>query len=205
MTLGRVEDLIVLVADANMEYAVRGLLTRHASLGIRSPSHQIYVHPERDPGCYLRAAEFLQPFSRQYHQALVLFDHDGCGQESKTAATLEAEVNARLDVTWNRRASAIVIDPELEAWVWSDSPHVGTILGWAGRDLRAELVAKGLLAQGAQKPGDPKGAVEFALSEVKKQRSSALYKRLAERVSFSRCTDPAFDLFKRTLAGWFPL
>ena len=44
------KDLIILVADKNMEFAVRGILTRLEALGIRDITYDLYVHPERDPG-----------------------------------------------------------------------------------------------------------------------------------------------------------
>ena len=31
---------------------------------------------------------------------------------------------------WEGRSKAIVIDPELEVWVWSRSPIVAEVLGW---------------------------------------------------------------------------
>ncbi|NJL28558.1 MAG: hypothetical protein HC897_12045 [Thermoanaerobaculia bacterium] len=98
-----------------------------------------------------------------------------------------------------------MLDPELEAWLWSDSPHVDSVLGWKDRNptLRAWLAEQGFLVEGAAKPSQPKEAVEKALRVVRKPRSSALYRQLAERVSFERCTDPAFARFKDVLRGWF--
>ena len=53
------KDLILLVADKNMEASLKGLLTRFRSLKLRQVTFDLYVHPERDPGCLLRAHDFL--------------------------------------------------------------------------------------------------------------------------------------------------
>lgn len=124
-------DLVLLVADKNMEGALRGLLSRPQSLGLREISCDLFIHPERDPGCLLRSHLLLQPFVHSHSRALVLFDMDGCGQESLGRAALERQVEARLfGAGWGDRAAAVVIDPELEVWVWNDSPHVAKALGW---------------------------------------------------------------------------
>ena len=43
-------------------------------------------------------------------------------------------------------------------------------------------------------------AMEFARRESRTSRSSALYKSLAMRVTFQRCSDPAFLKLRRILA-----
>ncbi len=120
---------------------------------------------------------------------------------------LEREVEARLlSSGWADRAAAVCLDPELECWVWSDSPEVTVALGWASRqpDLRSWLAARGLWEAGTLKPADPKKAVVEALYEVRKPRSSAVYRQLAERVSLQRCSDPAFLRLCQVLRTWFP-
>lgn len=140
------KDLALLVADKNMEGALRGLLSRPKSLGLREIAFDLYVHPERDHGCLLRSHHFLRPFSHQYAHALVLLDRDGCGQESVDRATLERQVEDHLAASgWADRAAAIVIDPELEIWVWSDSPHIATALGWASDGPGAQWTRPALI------------------------------------------------------------
>lgn len=200
------QDLILLVADSNQEHTVKGLLSRPQALGIRKVRFNVARHPERDPGCLLRASEFLRPFRERYHHAMVLLDREGSGREGSLRRELERELEERLTADWDDRAAAIVLDPELEIWLWSDSPHVDDVLGWQGRspDLRSFLVERSLLAAGESKPSRPKEALEKVLRSVRKPRSSALYKQLAERVSFKRCVDPAFQRFCKTLQGWYP-
>lgn len=200
-------DLLVLVADKNMEYTLRGLLSRPHALGTRALHCDFLVHPERDPGCRLRAHELLRAFHGKYAHALVVFDRQGCGSEQASREELEQSVESDLRTTgWGTRATAIVLDPELEVWVWSDSPHVAAALGWSGGApaLRAWLEASGLLRPAQTKPDEPKEAVDRVLQYVPKPRSSAMYRQLAESVSFERCADRGFAKLRAALQSWFP-
>lgn len=204
-------DLIVLVADGTMEATAKGLLSRPEALGIREVDCTIVPHPERDPGVFHRSPEFLEPFRSRYRHALVMLDREGSGQEEQLSrSTMESDLEERLAAHWQPgRCAAVVLDPELEIWWWSDSPHVEAVLGWGERDqnLRAWLVEEGFVEKGPtprQKPDRPKEAVEKALRVARKPRSSALYRQLATKVSFRRCEDSAFLRFCEILAQWFP-
>lgn len=200
------KDLVMLVADRNMEYAVKGLLTRSKAIKMREVTPDIYAYPWHDSGCLLHGADFLRPFAKQYNHALIMLDHEGCGQEqNKSRTELENSIEGQLaNSGWHDRAAAIVIEPELENWVWSDSPHVDYVLGWEGKDpdLRNWLTTQGFLNGSQGKPVPPKKAMEEALRKVQKARSSALFLQLAQKVSIDRCTDPAFIKLRTTL--WFP-
>lgn len=200
------KDLIVLVADKNMEHAVRGLLQRRQALGIREIDAEIFVHPRHDPGCVNEAHDFLRPFTESHRRALVLFDHDGSGREATAPSALASLVKQRLEAGgWQDRAEVIVLAPELEIWVWSASPQVEACLGWAGREprLREWLAASNQWPPGQAKPTDPKAALEMALREARKPRSSAIYLDLAQKVSLRGQSEPAFLLFIQTLQSWF--
>jgi hypothetical protein len=200
------KDLVLLVADKDMEKALQGLLSRPQSLRLREMSWDLYVHPEHDPGCRGKSHEFLRPFLRMYSHALVLFDREGCGQEDLDRATLEQKVEARLFGSgWGDRAAAVVIDPELEAWVWSESPHVATALGWKDgeRSLKEWLKEEGWLPEGRTKPMQPKDAVKKALRIARQPPSPAIYQQLAQKVSFDRCVDASFLKLRQVLSRWF--
>ena len=205
-TAARKSDLLVLVADHNMEAAVRGVLSRPRALGIRSVTADVRRHPERDSGCRVHGAAFLSAFRNQYEHAVLMFDREGCGQNAAQAADLETELEQELTRSgWGSHAAAIVIEPELDVWVWSDSPHVATEIGWRDRQtgLRAWLQDKGFLLPGQIKPPRPKEALEAVLREVRRPRSSALYLSIAKKVSLARCADPAFARLRTTLQRWF--
>jgi hypothetical protein len=200
-------DLFALVADQNTLAAVRGLMERRKSLRLNeSFSFEIRPHPEHDPGCLLRSHEFLGPFQRQYRFAIVVFDREGCGSNDERVK-LEASVEEKLTRNgWKDRCAAIVIDPELENWVWSESPHVGEFLGWTKHrpDVREWLRASGALAAGASKPNRPKEAMELVLRHTKKPRSSTIYEALAKKIGLSTCRDEAFGKLRTVLQSWFP-
>ncbi len=199
-------DLVVLVADKDMEVTMAGLLTRPHALRIHAVSYRCVTHPYRDSGCLLDAHDFLRPFIRSHAHALVLLDREGCGGEQRDRAALEAEIEQRLAQSgWLDRSAAVVLDPELEVLVWSDSPEVDQALGWAGRqpDLRTWLRDRSLLSAGAWKPVRPKETLAAALRQVRQPRSPVLFQQLAQSVSFARCTDPAFAKIQTTLQTWF--
>lgn len=208
MSNGLPLDLIALVPDKDQRETLDGLLTtRIGSLGIRKISFKILVHPRRDPGCYIEAQDILQPLVNKASYALVVFDHEGSGQEGRSANEIADDLLDRLSRSgWQNRAQVLVIEPELEIWVWSDSPQVDAALGWSGRseNLRGWLSIRGVWPDNSPKPPRPKECLLEALREVRVRRSSAIYRQLAEKVGLERCQDPAFNELKDILRSWFP-
>jgi len=202
------KDLLILVPDKNTEAVLYGLLSRPQAIGIRPVSADISCHPQKDPGCYLNGIEFLSTFTQNYHYSLLIFDFEGSGAEKQIPDEVEKSLENRLyESGWDNRAAVIVIRPELENWVWSNSPHVITELGWNRQNLplRDWLKNNGFPEGGDGKPLRPKEAMEAVLWEVRKPRSSAIYKELATKVSFGRCSDISFLKLKTTLLKWFSL
>ncbi|MFG0336180.1 MAG: hypothetical protein ACF8TS_22710 [Maioricimonas sp. JB049] len=200
--------MVVLVADLDIEETISTLLKRTQSLGIRTIRSRILRHPQRDPGCLNGAAAILRPYCQSYLRALVVFDRDGCGHSSSSREEIEREVETALTRNgWNASdVAAIVIAPELEAWLWSTSPVVDESLGWSGRlpSLRDWLVAEGMLASRNEKPADPNSAYRKALRQVGKRHSAALFAGIAQKVSTKGCRDRAFRKLVHTLQEWFP-
>lgn len=200
------KDLIVLAADKDMEHALTGLLTRPVALGIRSINTDILVHPRHDAACAQRGVPFLAGFSNQYEYGLLMFDHKGSGKENILALDLQTEINEEFArSTWGTRAKAIVLSPELESWIWSDSPHVDDVAGWKNRKptLRRWLADQGWLQKNEVKPRQPKEAFRAALREAQTPRSASLYEQIAKKVSLDKCNDTAFQEFKSILQSWF--
>ena len=190
-----------------MEHALKGLLSRPQALGIRAIETDIYIHPRHDPGCAAQGVEFISNFSSQYRYGLLLFDHEGSGKESTSRLALQESLNESFARSaWGERARAIVLAPELEVWIWGDSPHVDEVAGWRGRQpgLRRWLVEQDYLQEGDIKPKRPKEAFEAALREAQKPRSASLYLQIAKKVSLRRCKDTAFIELKSILNDWFP-
>ena len=115
MTTAPSLDLVVLVADKDMEQAVAGLLRRPGSLGISVPTHEIYTHPNRDNGCRTASHQLLRPLASRSRYAMVIFDREGSGGEVLPREELERRVEKQLAANgWGERCSALALDPELE-------------------------------------------------------------------------------------------
>ncbi len=205
-------DCIFLLADKNMEAVFTGFLTReqfHRSLGTGrfefDPAQDLIVDEAgNDPGVYTRAHELLRPYQRSHRYAVVVLDNAWDG--SPGAVTIQETISSNLSkVGWDADTFAvIVIDPELEAWIWQDSPHVEKALRFSAEvGLRQWLEGKGLWEANVAKPADPKLAVEQTLKATRTPRSSAIYKQITCAISVKGCVDPAFELLKSTLQGWF--
>ena len=201
------KDLVVLAADKDMEQTLRGLLARPQALDIRPVAFDVFVHPEHDAACVRRGVSFLSSFARRYDHGLLLFDHEGSGREGVSRLEIQRALNREFAGSgWEERARAIVVSPELEAWVWSPSPHVDEVAGWKNRQpaLRDWLITMGLWSEGDVKPRQPKEAFRAALRAASVARSASLYRSLAERVSLRYCADASFQELRSTLREWFP-
>ena len=199
-------DLVALVADKDIEQTLRGLLEkRQASLGIRVSRFQVFVHTRHDPAMLRESVAILASVLGRARHALALFDHEGSGSGGRSAEQVQQDLTDRLAAGgWGDRAAAIVIAPELEAWVWSDSPHVASALGWDDTArLREWLTERGHWRTGEAKPARPKEAFEAALTRMRTPRSAAIFRQLAEEVGLQRCTDKAFARLCGQLRTWF--
>lgn len=203
-------DLMVLVADLDIEQAVRGLLSRPHHIKVKSLTFEVRRHPNRDAGCRTQAAAYLRPFFARYRRALVVFDLHGSGSRVSREDTQHAVEHQLRTNGWGERSKAIVIEPELEAWVWTRSPHVSRAMGWESRydQLRAWLEAEGLWPSDLPKPPDPKRAMQRAMAQAglrkRVRRSAAKFHDLGRGLDTERCKDPAFGEMRATLQAWFP-
>lgn len=207
-------DVIFLVADGSIEQMLLGFLGRpqfHRSLGCGqfgfAPS-DIVPHIRRDPGVYREGPELLRSFVSSHRRAVVLLDNAWEG--SPGVDRIYGELSRRLRESWNQY-EVIVLDPELEAWVWQDNPRLADALD-CPRDFREILARSGHWPRDRAKPPDPKAALEYLRKRYRDPRrdghrvdpGKALFKRLAARVSVRGCVDPAFLRLRDTLRDWFP-
>lgn len=118
----------------------------------------------------------------------------------------EIEANMR-SVGWPvGRFAAIVIQPELENWIWQDSPHLAAAFRFTKQSsLREWLSSQQLWPIGRPKPPDPKKAVERTLRTSRMPRSSSIYFNICRKVSIRGCTDESSQVLLNVLRAWFPL
>lgn len=201
------KDVIFFVADGNMERLFEGLLPRIPTASSTNEfSYDIIVNQTHDAGCLNDSHEYLRPFIRQYRYAVVIFDHEGCGEEEKSAIELEQRVETFLNNSgWEGRNMGGIIDPELENWIWIDSPHVPNSVNWkSSTDIFSWIQQNGFTLNSNGKPERPKESFEAVLRNARSPRSSAIYKKIASKVSYKRCIDRAFLKLVETLKTWFP-
>ncbi len=135
-----------------------------------------------------------------------MFDHEGCGAEHKSAAEIETELERQLITRgWNNRNAVIVIEPELENWIWTNSLHTAKAMGWEDlATLTAWLTAQKWLQPNAKKPNHPKEAMEAAVKyRLRKPITKEMFESIAAKASFKSCTSPSFIKFKDTIVRWF--
>jgi hypothetical protein len=203
------KELIVLAADGQQKAVIEVLLEkRHTSLRIcklvPGQDFDVFVLPNKDPGVYKEAGQFLSVFARQYKYALVLIDSEWEGSPGRN--NIKERIQNDLDQNgWKDRSSTIVIAPELEIWVWSSSNEIPEILGQSWEQIHELAAKRNLWQEGAPKPRRPKELMELVLSEGRKQRSSSVFRKLAEKISLRGCQDLAFQCLGEKLREWFPV
>ncbi len=200
------KDIVFLVADGNMEKLFEGLLPRiPISSGTTDFNYDILVNPTHDAGNLNDSYEYLRPFIKQYKYAIVVFDREGCGEERTEAVKLERKVENSLDENgWKSRNTVLVIDPELENWIWVASPLIKEIINWKfDEEIILWTKKQNYTFNSSEKPERPKESFEAVLRYAKTPRSSAIYKKIASRVSYRKCNDRAFVKLIHTLSDWF--
>lgn len=198
-------DLVVLTADKNMQFALRGALQRPDALRIRPIEFDFRVHAGRDGGARSSGADVLRSERRRFNKALLVLDYDGCGARTgQSALDVEAQLDSELALVWGADAKAIVIEPELEAWVWGSDNALQSALEWPLRQsIRTWLMENGHAIGLNEKPTQPKNAFEALVAVHKIPRSSAIYQLITARISLARCQDAAFLRLRRALQRWF--
>ncbi|MEW9531730.1 hypothetical protein [Microbispora sp. NPDC049125] len=200
-------DVIFLVADAAMEQMLRGFLGRpqfHRSLRCGpfafDPGADVIVAPTKDPGVYGTAHQLLSPYERSHRRAVVMLD--AAWEGSPGSIAIQDRVADSVSRAWDEFA-VVVIEPELEAWVWQDNPHVAKALKCPA-DFREILAKSEHWPLDVPKPPDPKAALEHLRRKHRADRSNAAFRRLAEQISVRHCQDLAFNHLCQQLRAWFP-
>ena len=198
------KPLIVLTADTQQKQTVATLLShRWQSLGIRQIQAEIFSHPRHDPGVYHDAGNFLAPFAKQYSHALVLIDAEW-GGSPLDVAKIKKKIQFDLDENgWKGRSAVIVLNPELEIWVWNQSLHVPKLLNADWNTIKKIGRQKAYWNANENKPTRPKELLEAVLRQTNKKRSSSLFVRLAQKVGLESCKDASFNRFRKVLCEWF--
>jgi hypothetical protein len=209
-------DCIFWVADSRMKQVVLGFLKRHDcfrahNLGtapfLFDENEDLFSSPTMDPGTFRTGEEFLRLFQVSHRYAILMLDAEWNG--SPGAALIRDDLASRIALTgWSRdRFRVIVIEPELESWIWQRNQRVANALGFGSRDAMVRAVQNAGLAwpDGQAKPSRPKEAFEALTVRAKKQgKSSATHRHVIADITLVGCQDAAFLDLRQTLQGWFP-
>lgn len=203
------KDLVVIAADKQMQRTIETLISyRRQALRIAEITVDVLRHPQRDPGCRTASDVLLVPSRTRYWKAMVIFDYHGSGENNLVAEELEYSLEQRYESQgWEPDTVAfVVIDPELEAWIFGATcRQLQSVVGWSQpQTARDWLSERGYLAHGDIKPENPKAAVTAMLGLAKKPLTSKLFVELAHYAGLNRCQDRAFQKFCNTLRRWFP-
>jgi hypothetical protein len=201
------KDLVVLVADKNMQFALRGAFGRPRALGTGAFDHEFRIHVGRDGGVRASGAAMLAQERRRFRHALLVLDFEGCGADAfQSPQSLQAKLDSEMRTHWGEDGRAIVISPELDVWLWGSNNALHEVLDWpiADTHIRDWLIQRGFQFGLNGKPLRPKEALEALVPIHRKPRSSALYEQITHKISLRSCKDPAFLRLRETLIDWFP-
>ena len=198
------QDLVVLAADKQIQFALRGAFARPQALAIRPITCEFRTHPGRDGGVRSTGAAVLAGDRSRFAHALMVLDLEGSGRDADDPVLLEAELDAQLRTVWGAQAKAIVIAPEVEVWLWGGDHALRAALGWPlQQPIRDWLLEHKFELGPSDKPIRPKEALDAMRRVHKQPRSAALYEKITGRISLQKCKDEAFRRLRGTLQAWF--
>jgi hypothetical protein len=210
-------DLVVVVPDGAICLVAQTLvIQRRLSMGIREVDVELVKDPLHDASPESKVVMLLRGYLRTHKHAMVIRDLAGSGWEKRGAGALrEALLRALTENGWEpHRIQAIILEPELEAWLRLTSVHVQKLVNDRARrnagfssllftDQVRQIVTE-LGGESRGKPRQPKECFEHILAFYGIPRSNALYRELARRESLDGCVVVSFKEFVQTLHGWFP-
>ncbi|MGR5433203.1 methylation-associated defense system protein MAD4 [Vibrio owensii] len=209
-------DLVCLVADNEMEAAVRGFFdnpAHGARLGCRdfsfNPQGDLIKHPRHDAGVCNDGHNMLKLYLATHQHALIMLDKE-CELGLSADQMRQRIQDNMVSVGWPvERFHIFVIDPELEVLAWQENTcALERAVGYreAEGTLRQWISAQGYWPQGEECPQDPKAALDHTIhSNVTGRRKarSVVFRSFAENVSLRHCTNNGFGVLRTCLQGWF--
>lgn len=210
------EKLAILVPDGAYPLILGALLgRRRASLNLRQVGFVFIKDAFRDSSH--EAVELLRPYLRECSHVLLVRDLRGSGWEDRGVDTLETHLLNQLHANgWKKgRSAALVVEPEVEAWLRFDSTHLQNLIRERARRKQAEAdllftttVQEAVASNGGLnalgKPLHPKEVLQAVLQTFGVQRSNSLYEKLADAESLKGCKVPSFQRLVTALQTWFP-
>jgi hypothetical protein len=208
-----VRELFFVVADGDIEAMVTGFLQKkRADLRLDCAAFEFDAKldldraaADKDSGLYVRGAQHVLRRRRTHAHVVVMLDADWDGSPGAAAIDRKLREDLRKCGCSDEDNEVIVLEPEIEAWMWVDKLEVAREFGFESSDeLRTWLTQAGFELGTNQKPLRPKEALHAALRAKGKPRSSSTFAAVAAKVSLNNCQDPALLKLRATLQRWFP-
>ena len=204
-------DCAFLLADIQMEQTFKGFFGKekfHLSLKTRPFTYKIIRDSQgKDPGVYKKGHELLQPLYGECQHAIAVLDNEWEGSPGPEVIQRNMKKKLVQNGWREENVEIIVIEPELEVWLWQDAPYMADVLHFNHQphdSLRQWLEARGFWHSADSKPARPKEAFEAIQRATKRPFSGATCGTIAQKISIRRCEDTAFCLLRDTLQRWFP-
>lgn len=198
--------LFVLCPDISWRSVLEAILARYQSLGLPHALDVEVTHipGKTDGGVRKSGPSILRSQTETFERALLVIDHEGCG-DARDPAFIERDLDEELSKEWGDRAKAIVVAPELEAWIVGAHRHFNKIRGLEGVEPLHFWRSRGLWPEHEVKPKNPKEAIECLFDAHDAKRSSASYRKIAEHGSLDRerCRSASYHTFFDTMRRWF--
>ena len=211
-------DIIFHLADDHMETGMRAFFQRddwqHAlgchrfDIDADSPVDLFRVAGHTDPGLWKHAHENLAAFRDKYRHAVIVLDADF--DPYPGADVLHQDITrAMIAADWEEgQFAVVVIQPELEAWLWAANVNVAIAFGHQDfTALRNTLEAEGLWTPGEPKPNDLKRARDRAAKLGGKKTGGPIFKGVFGSISskaLNQCVEPGFKTLQEAVQRWFP-
>ncbi|ROM87185.1 MULTISPECIES: methylation-associated defense system protein MAD4 [Pseudomonas] len=206
-------DCVFFVADKTMRETFLGFLSREdrneqLSCGNFSfdPAEDLFFAAgQNDSGLNKRADSLLSAFLHSHKKAVVVLDCDWDGSPGQGAIIQNITTQLHESGWALGDIVVIAIEPELEQWIWQDSPVLADELRIAAPDgLKVALGERGLWPQNVAKPPSPKELFIQLRRENNVKLSSSVFKRIAANVPIAACQDSEFLRLVSQLQLWFP-
>lgn len=199
----------MIVAGRKDEVVLKAVLKRWQELGIRPIIFEINRRGS-DSIVVREGAMQARIRAREFKHFLCLWDHKDSGKGNEPPSQVQDELQEHLNRRrLQNREKALVIDPELEIWLWQDKKAIARVLGISQKQLARCLnrwqsanFPKRTLEQILSK--FPKEALEEVCQEAREKLTAALYQRIAHTADLSLwASEQGFQQLCQTLLNWF--
>jgi len=204
-------DLLAFVADADLLAVMEEVLARPAELGAGAFTFKVDRHTGRDPGMVKDGPELVRMRKAEAERCVLIWDHQGSGWEARhTASESRIRIIDKLErFTWKDCSDALVLEPELEEWLWRDPPSIARHLEVEPANFDAWVDAfagKQRLSATTAKTTCPKELLYHVFkSRWNRQPRPGDYRAIAKLADLSGWGHSAsFSSLLGVLVRWFP-